>query len=279
MKLSQTLALAASAVLVLGVSGCSKDDDSNSNDSGSGTLSLSPKTISTPEEAQNAVAVSTSGGFGGSNKSAQLSKSFVRKAMAAKAPQTVPCDVSGEIVVTVDEANHSSTTEYKNCKEDGELTNGIVKYNGTKYTFTDFTVKDLNTSEESVLNVSYVTSKSGEFDVMTIDGGMVFTDNKGRSEVGYEKFEFANNENAHQFKIDKKLSVQSDEKPCVNGGYVYTTNQVLVEGQNGISSGELDINGVKYTFSIDNNSKGIVTVDFGNGKTAIINQDEEVICK
>ena len=277
MKLSQTLVLAASAVLVLGVSGCSKDDDSN--DSGSGTLSLSPKTISTPVEAQNAVAVGSSGVVGSSNNSAQLAKSFVRKAMAAKAPQTEKCAVSGEKAVTVDAASRTYSVEFKDCVENDELSTGIVKYDGNNYTFINYTTKDLVTKDEVVLNLSYTASTSGGYDVITFDGDAVMKDSKGKTEIGYEKLTMANNENTRQFKIDNKVSVRSEELPCVNGGYVYKTTEPLVDGQNGVTSGKLDINGVKYTFSVDNNSKGIITVDFGNGRTATIDQNTEVTCK
>ena len=287
MKLMNSLVMAATAALVLGISGCSTSDDSSDGDSGSGgtsgVLTLPAKVIATPQEAKNASAVGSStdglqGMSDGGSQSAMLSRS-IQRAMSTKAPESETCTDGGTTVYDMNEVSGTGKIEFKNCKEDGATTNGTIIFEPKKIVVDISTVVSGN-SESMTMKYTMIESISGVYTVSTIDGSMKGSDSKGSFELGYQALQVAEETAGEKFKIDGKISVKSEEDPCVNGGYTFKTLEPMVDDhQTGAtSSGKVDVNGVKYTFYVDNSGNGKITVEFANGNTTTINQNEEVIC-
>jgi len=278
MKFYVSFALAVT--LVLGMSGCSDDEESSGSDE-IAVFSLPAKNIDTVDDAKNASAVAgdsqNTGGIGGLSSS--RSSAVVRAAQAPvlmKASQTFECEVGGNIVYDIDE-NENGTFSYNNCDDGRTISNGSGTVADDVVTM-NITITQKSDGSTFSGNYRIKFTEDALFDTMAIYGNITIKESGMTSKYGYDNLALAEQTNGNGMKINGKVSVELSQYSCINGSYTYTTEEMLIDNGQYLESGVVDINGVAYSFFIDNNGIGKITVEFPDGTTETINQNQAIVC-
>lgn len=279
--MNKILTISVSAVFAAVMLGCGSSDDGG--ETATNYLTGESVVISTPAEAQNAIAASASFGFSGNRATPSPS----RKAPSfAPVSDSIACTDGGSISINGDAAetetgSSNMTYMYNNCVEYGSTMNGSMSMVGTQYTYTaNMTNLSIVDSEGSMnLNFNQTISTNSTYDPFTVimSGTMdyAFNSPQNSGQIGYQNFQLMLQDSDTSGSLDGDMSITSSTYSCVDGRYHYETIDLLTFAYDGmITGGTMKVNDATYVF----NSEGTATVTFSDGTTATVQQAAEAVC-
>ncbi len=250
--------------------GCSLDDETSTS-----YLQGTPVSVSTPQEAENALS-----SFSGINSGASaspaparaiaLAQSLSPSRVASLAPISVTCDNGGTYVGDYTDSSNFNAT-YTNCQFGTITMNGSVSASNNTIVLSNYQYSDSSTGENLIMNF---TVTSSDPDDVTINGTISYTDASDSASFGYENFHMIVKSNGDE-NINGKISITSNTFSCVNGVLDITTVVDLTPDlSGGYSSGTMKINGATFVFNANNT----VSVTFPDGTTQTLNQNQPPVC-
>jgi len=279
------LVISASVVVASLFVGCGGGSSSDGGSSGN-FLTGNPVTVTTPQEATNAMSsVTTLNTLG----TGSVSPSSARTASPSLAPvnESGSCVDGGSYSIDGDASDTTAnlTTVYTNCSQYGSTMNGKQHIEGTNDGTTvnlDMTMTALSQSSSigsstMDMSIKYILNNATNVLDMTMNGTASFDYSSPVSNAGsagYEDFRVVADNATNTLTINGDVSTTSSAHSCVDGRYHLETTQILVPGVNGFSSGQMKINGATFDFHND----GTATVTFADGSTNIVTQGAEVVC-
>lgn len=266
------------------VGGCGSSSDGDGEDN---PLSVQTKTITTVEEAKQAA-----GAFTQFNSMSNFGSSFANNSVYApnRAPslasipsQQQACYNGGTMTTSGDYSSDGTemdlTQSYDNCdmsgivmdgstrikmEQNGNDLNMIMTMNnfqytqGSNYYKMDFTM-DIDT------NTQYNPM------TMDLDGSISLSASGYTYEANYNHFRIRTENN--YMNISGTVSMESDIYSCYNGTYTIETTSDLYSNGYGYSSGEMIVNGARYTYSGND-----VQITLANGDTSTVSQSSLGTC-
>ena len=164
------------------------------------------------------------------------------------------CPNGGSVSYDISDDSKDITISYNSCKIDSKYYNGRVSMhtedNNYEIKISDYTYRDVG--GEQYMNITMNQSKSNDISTTKLNGVINQTSkNNDVSNVSLDNFVFVEKDTSSEswVTIDGGINLKSK---CVTGNYKFTTDEKLVDaedGSNNTESGILDINGAKYTFA------------------------------
>ncbi len=164
------------------------------------------------------------------------------------------CPNGGKVSYTISDDSKNASITYDNCKDGDKYYNGRVSMqnsdsNNYVIKISDYTYRDVG--GEQYMNITMNQSKSNDITTIKLNGVMNQTSKSNDvSNIGFDNMVLVAKETSSEswVTIDGGINLKSK---CVTGNYRFTTDEKLVDAQDGSNntkSGILDINGAKYTF-------------------------------